>query len=223
MRRRIRRRGSALGLQLRTLRSVGDDLEAAFGLDPAGIEVPIALLMAPGQVLALPAGALDRLASDRALPGPGLATLAAGEVARWPAQASPAIGAGRLRGGAGFLLASLPFTQIVADGFEGREIAAATSVPVMRWPFGIAMSQVDHGWLAEAFGWRSRSRSPPPGARRRRSASGCSTGPRRRRRAPPPPCPPGRPAPCGAPVCAGAAWGAFVAGDVIRLQAAPRC
>ena len=43
---------------------------------------------------------------------------------------------------------------MVADWFEGREIATAMSVLVMSWPFGIAMGQVGHAWLAGTYGWQ---------------------------------------------------------------------
>lgn len=56
-----------MGLQFQTLGSVGGDLGVAFGLDYAGIGLLIGLFMAPGLVLALPAGLAGRYASDRAL------------------------------------------------------------------------------------------------------------------------------------------------------------
>jgi len=43
---------------------------------------------------------------------------------------------------------------MVVDWFAGREIATAMAVLVMSWPFGIAMGQVGHAWLAAAYGWR---------------------------------------------------------------------
>ena len=43
---------------------------------------------------------------------------------------------------------------MVADWFAGREIATAMAVLVMSWPFGIAMGQVMHGWLATTEHWR---------------------------------------------------------------------
>jgi MFS family permease len=64
------------------------------------------------------------------------------------------IGLGRTLSGVGFLFATLYFTKMVADWFEGREIATAMSILVMSWPFGIAMGQVGHTWLAELYGWR---------------------------------------------------------------------
>ncbi|WP_245306320.1 MFS transporter [Roseovarius aestuariivivens] len=56
--------------------------------------------------------------------------------------------------GIGFLIINLYFTKMVADWFEGCEIATAMSVLVMSWPFGIAMGQVGHAWLGELYGWR---------------------------------------------------------------------
>ena len=43
---------------------------------------------------------------------------------------------------------------MVVDWFAGRELATAMAVLVMSWPFGIAMGQVGHSWLAATYGWR---------------------------------------------------------------------
>jgi predicted MFS family arabinose efflux permease len=61
----------------------------------------------------------------------------------------------RLLAGAGFVVSTLYFTKMVADWFAGRELATAMAILVMSWPFGIAMGQVGHGWLAEMEGWRA--------------------------------------------------------------------
>ena len=61
----------------------------------------------------------------------------------------------RLLAGVGFVVSTLYFTKMVADWFSGYELATAMAVLVMSWPFGIAMGQVGHGWLAEAHGWRT--------------------------------------------------------------------
>jgi hypothetical protein len=45
-----------IGFQFQTVASVGDDLAAAFELDYAAIGILIGLFMAPGLVLAIPAG-----------------------------------------------------------------------------------------------------------------------------------------------------------------------
>jgi len=143
-----------LGFQFQTLASVSDDLAIAFGLDYAGIGMLIGLFMAPGLVLALPAGFLGRFTSDRQMVVLGLGALALGGLVSSFAAGSGMIGLGRLVAGAGFLFSTLYFTKMVADWFEGREIATAMSILVMSWPFGIAMGQVGHAWLAEAHGWQ---------------------------------------------------------------------
>ncbi len=143
-----------LGLQFQTLGSVSDDLVIAFGLDYASIGLLIGLFMVPGLFLALPAGYSGRYVSDRVLAVSGLCVLAAGGFISSVAPDSWTIGLGRMLAGAGFLIINLYFTKMVADWFEGREIATAMSILVMSWPFGIAMGQVGHTWLAEAYGWR---------------------------------------------------------------------
>jgi predicted MFS family arabinose efflux permease len=143
-----------LGFQFQTMGAVGGDLSAAFGLDNARIGLMIGLFMAPGLFLALPAGFSGRFVSDRVLAGLGLAALALGGVVSAMAAEPAGIGLGRLLSGAGFLFATLYFTKMVADWFEGREIATAMSILVMSWPFGIAMGQVGHTWLSETYGWR---------------------------------------------------------------------
>ena len=141
-----------LGFQFQTMGAVGTNLSDAFGLDNAQIGLMIGLFMAPGLFLALPAGFSGRIASDRALAGMGLGVLALGGALSAAAAGPSGVGIGRLLSGAGFLFATLYFTKMVADWFDGREIATAMSILVMSWPFGIAMGQVGHTWLAELYG-----------------------------------------------------------------------
>jgi len=143
-----------LGFQFQTMGAVDGELTDAFGLDNAQIGLMIGLFMAPGLFLALPAGFSGRFASDRMLAGLGLGALALGGALSAMASDPAGIGFGRVVSGAGFLFATLYFTKMVADWFEGREIATAMSILVMSWPFGIAMGQVGHTWLAEVHGWR---------------------------------------------------------------------
>lgn len=144
-----------LGFQFQTLASVSDDLVVAFGLDYAGVGLLVGLFMAPGLVLALPAGYLGRLVADRDMVVLGLVALAVGGVVSALATGSVGIGLGRVIAGAGFLFTTLYFTKMVADWFEGREIATAMSILVMSWPFGIAMGQVGHAWLSSLLDWRA--------------------------------------------------------------------
>jgi predicted MFS family arabinose efflux permease len=143
-----------LGINFQTMGSTGDQLSDAFGLSYAQIGVMIGLFTAPGLFLALPAGYAGRFASDRLLCGLGLAGLALGALTTAAAPGPDLIAIGRLLAGAGGLFAMLYFTKMAADWFEGREMATAMSILVTSWPLGIAVGQVGHTWLAEAFGWR---------------------------------------------------------------------
>ncbi|MEM9434647.1 MAG: MFS transporter [Pseudomonadota bacterium] len=143
-----------IGFHFQTVASVGDDLVIAFGLSYADIGLLIGLFMVPGLFLAFPAGYWGRYVSDRSMVVFGLSALAAGGIVSALATGSWIIGVGRIFAGVGFLLTTLYFTKMVADWFEGREIATAMSILVMSWPFGIAMGQVGHAWLAESYGWQ---------------------------------------------------------------------
>ncbi|EAQ23736.1 MFS transporter [Roseovarius sp. 217] len=210
------------GFQFQTMGSVGTELSGAFGLDNAEIGLMIGLFMAPGLLLALPAGFSGRFVSDRMLVGLGLAALALGGAISALATAPVGIGAGRVLSGAGFVIAGLYFTKMVADWFEGREIATAMSVLVMSWPFGIAMGQVGHTWLTEIHGWRAPFAvasvwcalaalavftlyRPPNGL-----PSGAGTWIKGL-----------LPHEWGLVVCAGTAWGVFNAGYVVYLSFGP--
>lgn len=142
------------GLQFQTMGAGGADLSDVFALDNARIGLMIGLFMAPGLFLAFPAGLSGRFVSDRVLVGLGLGALAFGGAVSAMAVAPLGIGIGRVLSGAGFVIAGLYFTKMVADWFDGREMATAMSILVMSWPFGIAMGQIGHSLLVESFGWR---------------------------------------------------------------------
>ena len=134
--------------------SVADPLIGELHLGYAEIGTLIGLFMLPGLFLAIPAGFAGRYASDRLLSAAGLATLAVAGAVAATADGFAQLAVARLLGGVGFVLVSLYFTKMVVDWFAGREIATAMAVLVMSWPFGIAMGQVGHAWLAVHQGWR---------------------------------------------------------------------
>ena len=145
----------ALGIQFQTMASVGDKVGLVFGMDYTEIGMLIGLFMLPGIFIAFPAGLLGRFVSDRILVVSGLAALAAGGVVTSIGSDFAVIGVGRLLAGLGFIFASLYFNKMVADWFEGREIATAMSILVMSWPLGIAIGQVGHVWLADTLAWQA--------------------------------------------------------------------
>ena len=139
---------TALGYQFQTLGSVAPNLTAEFGFSYAEIGTLIGLFMMPGLFLAIPAGWLGSMYSDRALTTSGLIALAAGGALSALTYGFGLLAAGRLVCGVGFVVSTLYFTKMTADWFSGRELATAMSVMVMSWPFGLAMGQIGHGWLS---------------------------------------------------------------------------
>ena len=146
---------TGLGLQFQTIGSVSGRLAADFAITFAEVGTLIGLFMLPGLVLSLPTGYIGRFASDRILVSFGLACLAAGGVLVAIADGFALAAVGRLVCGAGFVFGTVFFAKMVTDWFAGKEIATAMGVLVMSWPFGIAIGQIGHGWLAEKFQqWR---------------------------------------------------------------------
>lgn len=144
-----------LGLQFQTLGSVADPLAKDLHLSFTQIGTLIGLFMIPGLLLAIPLGFAGRYASDRALVAAGLVALALGGGVAAAADDFGLLALGRLLCGVGFVVTTIFFTKMVVDWFAGRELATAMAVLVMSWPFGIALGQVGHGWLAASYGWRT--------------------------------------------------------------------
>lgn len=143
-----------LGFQFQTLGSVSDTLVSHLGFSYAQIGTLIGCFMLPGLVLALPAGYAGRYLPDRKLVAIGLAALAAGGVIAAIAQGLGLLALGRIASGAGFVISTIYFAKMVADWFTGKELATAMAVLVMSWPFGIAMGQIGHAWIAAHYDWR---------------------------------------------------------------------
>ncbi len=143
-----------LGFQFQTMGSVSSELVEELHLNYTEIGSLIGLFMVPGMFLALPAGFAGRFMSDRFIVGFGLLALGAGGGLAALADGFELLALGRLICGAGFVISTIFFTKIVADWFGGKELATAMSALVMSWPFGIAMGQIGHGWLAVNYDWR---------------------------------------------------------------------
>jgi MFS family permease len=143
-----------LGFQFQTLGSLAEPLSREMRFSFGEIGSLIGLYMMPGLVLSFPAGIAGRWMSDRVLIAGGMLALALGGVADALAQDYLLFAVGRLLCGAGYVFSTIFFTKMIADWFAGREIATAMAVLVMSWPFGIAMGQVVHGWLAATEHWR---------------------------------------------------------------------
>lgn len=145
---------AGLGFQFQTVGSVGDPLAADLGLSYAELGTLIGVFFLPGLVLAIPVGYAGRYLSDKWLIALGLVSLALGGGLCATATGLGPIMFGRVLCGVGFVVGTIYMTKVIVDWFAGREIATAMAVVVMSWPFGIAMGQVGHTWLAAALGWQ---------------------------------------------------------------------
>ena len=145
---------TGLGFQFQTLGSVSDHLVDIFGFSFAEVGMLIGAFLLPGMVLAVPCGFAGRYTSDRLLVTIGLVFLALGGASAILATSFGMFAFARIICGIGFVVTTIYFTKMVADWFDGKELATAMAVLVMSWPFGIAMGQVGHTWLAALFDWR---------------------------------------------------------------------
>jgi MFS family permease len=143
-----------LGFQFQTIGSVSGEVVEELGLNYTEIGSLIGLFMVPGMFLAFPAGFAGRFMSDRFIVGLGLLTLGAGGGLASVAENFEFLAAARLISGIGFVFSTIFLTKIVADLFSGKELATAMGAFVMSWPFGIAMGQIGHGWMAVNYDWR---------------------------------------------------------------------
>jgi predicted MFS family arabinose efflux permease len=143
-----------LGFQFQAMGSVADPVAATYHLTYAEIGTLIGLFLMPGMVVSIPAGLAGRWVSDRVLLTTGLAGMAVGGGIAACADGFAMLAAGRVVSGVGFVLCSLYYNKITIEWFAGRELATAMAILVMSWPFGIALGQVVHGWLAASEGWR---------------------------------------------------------------------
>lgn len=146
---------TGLGFQFQTLASVSGQLVATLHFSFTEIGTLIGLFMLPGMLLALPSGYGARFFSDRVLVGLGLLALGLGGGMAAAAHGFGLIAAGRIVCGIGFVVSTIYFAKMVADWFAGRELATAMGILVMSWPFGIAMGQIGHEWIAATLGWRA--------------------------------------------------------------------
>lgn len=145
---------TGLGFQFQTLGSVSEQLIVDLGFNYTQVGTLIGLFMLPGAFLAIAAGYSGRFFSDQVLAGFGMFALGVGGALGAVADGFGMLSAGRIACGVGFVVSTIYFTKMAADWFSGKELATAMGILVMSWPFGIAMGQIGHEWLAVTFDWR---------------------------------------------------------------------
>ena len=144
----------SLGFQFQTMGSVSSQIIDELSFNYTQIGTLIGIFMVPGLFLAIPAGLSGNFLSDKSIIGLGLITLGLGGGIASLSETYELFFSGRLICGVGFVFSTIFFAKVTTDWFEGKELATAMSILVMSWPFGIAMGQIGHGWLATNFDWR---------------------------------------------------------------------
>ncbi len=146
---------TGLGVQFQSLAAVAPELQADLAIGYGKLGLLIGLFMLAGVFLSFPAGMLGRFVSDRGLIIGGFVFLSAGALIAASSNAFGLLAVGRVICGFGFVLGTLYFVKLIADHFDGRELATAMGLLVMSWPVGIACAQVFLPLVSLRWGWES--------------------------------------------------------------------
>src|SRR5215475_535794 len=145
---------SSMGVQFQALASVAPLLMMDLGLSYAQVGWLIGIYMLPGMLLAFPGGVIGQRLGERRLVLVGLALMVAGSVITALSGSFAAAVAGRLVSGVGAVLMNILLPKLVADWFEGKEVATAMAVVLTSWPVGLGLATATLGGLAAGTSWR---------------------------------------------------------------------
>lgn len=142
----------AMAFQFQAVAALSPLMMRDFDAGIADIGLLIGLYLSPGIVLALPGGAIGKRFGDKPMVSVGLVLMVAGGLLTalspgWDAQIS-----GRLLAGLGGVILNVLMTKMVADWFDGREVATAMGIFVNSWPVGIALALLILPPIADAGG-----------------------------------------------------------------------
>ncbi len=143
----------AMGFQFQSIGSTAPFLVEDLGIDYTSVGLLIGLYMAPGVVLAFPAGLLGRRFGDKRVVVIGLLLMFLGGLLAGVADNYEVVVAGRFLSGTGAVLLSVLLTKMATDWFAERELVLAIAILLNSWPIGIGLALVTLGPLAEASSW----------------------------------------------------------------------
>lgn len=143
----------AMGFQFQSIGSTAPFLVEDLGIDYASVGLLIGLYVAPGVVLAFPAGLLGRRFGDKRVVIIGLLLMFLGGFLAGVADNYEVVAAGRFLSGIGAVLLSVLLTKMATDWFAERELVLAIAILLNSWPIGIGLALVTLGPLAEASSW----------------------------------------------------------------------
>jgi MFS family permease len=141
-----------MAFQFQSVAAIAPLLGREFSASLADIGILIGLYFTPGVVLALPGGAIGQRFGDKPTALGALLVMLAGNLAMalgddWSWQI-----AGRLVAGAGGVLLNVQLTKMVADWFDGKQIATAMAILANSWPAGIALALLTLPQIGTAYG-----------------------------------------------------------------------
>ncbi len=142
-----------MGFQFQSIGSVAPFLVEDLGIDYASVGLLIGLYLAPGVVLAFPAGLLGQRFGDKRVVIVGLLLMFVGGFLAGVADNYEVVVAGRFLSGVGAVLLSVLLTKMATDWFAERELVLAIAILLNSWPIGIGLALVTLGSLAEASSW----------------------------------------------------------------------
>ncbi len=142
-----------MGFQFQSIGSTAPFLVEDLGIDYASVGLLIGLYLAPGVVLAFPAGLLGRRFGDKRVVVVGLLLMFLGGFLAGVADNYEVVVAGRFLSGIGAVLLSVLLTKMTTDWFAERELVLAIAILLNSWPIGIGLALVTLGPLAEASSW----------------------------------------------------------------------
>ena len=145
---------SSMGVQFQALASVAPLLMTDLGLSYAQVGWLIGIYMLPGMLLAFPGGVIGQRLGERRLVLIGLALMVVGSIVTAFAGSFATAVAGRLVSGVGAVLMNILLPKLIADWFEGKEIATAMAVVLTSWPVGLGLATATLGGLAAGTSWR---------------------------------------------------------------------
>ena len=142
-----------MGFQFQSISSVGDHLSSELGFSQTEIGALIGFFIFPGIILAFPSGWLGRWVKDKLLVAAGLLFLFVGGLIVLLSDDFIFMGIGRTISGLGFVVATVYFTKMAIDWFQGRELSTALGILIVSFPGGVALSQLTHPSIAVNFSW----------------------------------------------------------------------
>ncbi len=140
----------SMAFQFQAVAALSPTIMRDLNVELADIGLLIGLYLSPGIALAFSGGKIGKRFGDKPAVLFGLVLMVIGGMlmAFWPAWGAQ-IG-GRLLAGTGGVLINVLMSKMVADWFEGKEIATAMGMFVNSWPVGIALALVVLPPIAEA-------------------------------------------------------------------------